>query len=595
MCICHSMNSQKFSVILTRLNVLAVCALVALLIISPILATGSWYKSHDGIHSPYLMLQFRESFVQGNWYPRWMPELLGGYGYPALVFYQPAYFYFTLPFTYFTDILAACYWSLLFALTLGMLGGYKLARLWLPAGWAIGCAILFLLSPYIAINLFVRCDLSELYAMLVCPWQLYFLFTLAYAIQRQQSAFRPALYVMLSTALIIITHPFVAFWWLPVAGGLWIVLSFFPQRNYQLLWVGMLSMALAVVLTAPYWWTILQMKEYVQYWRAINWEVLNQTFGNKISLFNVNDATAFAWLYIVAAVMGFALTWRKHFSLYGMLIIGLYIFLMSTFSIFIWQVGWEILRYTQFVWRLRGGLTIISYLGIIQLAVMLRQFSCNRRLRPAWSLAIAILSMMLCIFLAYSTLPLGWMIGSSDHLEALDFYQKANHEEKKYLYTSDQTAEFLPIHADPSKLANRYTHPIPLAQFMLPAPAESTLEETETSSPYRIEADIGMRSPGGVLINQLYFPGWKATANGQPVFWREDATQEVPTGYAPGVVAEPLPSGKIVIRIQRPDNYRVALWYDGPPGWQWRNAVILVLGAGLMWALWRQTRIARAA
>src|SRR5262245_38773724 len=29
----------------------------------------------------------------GSWYPRWLPDLNGGYGYPVFVFYQPGYFY----------------------------------------------------------------------------------------------------------------------------------------------------------------------------------------------------------------------------------------------------------------------------------------------------------------------------------------------------------------------------------------------------------------------------------------------------------------------------------------------------------------------
>ena len=37
-----------------------------------------------------------QQIKDGNWYPRWIPDLYGGYGYPTFTFYAPATYYLTL-------------------------------------------------------------------------------------------------------------------------------------------------------------------------------------------------------------------------------------------------------------------------------------------------------------------------------------------------------------------------------------------------------------------------------------------------------------------------------------------------------------------
>src|SRR5581483_8741598 len=47
---------------------------------------------------PLLIEQFRNVFLHGWLYPRWLPELMKGNGYPTFLFYQPALFFLALPF-----------------------------------------------------------------------------------------------------------------------------------------------------------------------------------------------------------------------------------------------------------------------------------------------------------------------------------------------------------------------------------------------------------------------------------------------------------------------------------------------------------------
>ncbi len=56
----------------------------------------SLWKVFDGGLHLRRTLFLRELIADGNWYPRWLPQQFGGYGYPTLNFYAPGLYYLTL-------------------------------------------------------------------------------------------------------------------------------------------------------------------------------------------------------------------------------------------------------------------------------------------------------------------------------------------------------------------------------------------------------------------------------------------------------------------------------------------------------------------
>ena len=50
------------------------------------------------IRYAYLLEAFRDYTADGIWYPRWIHNLYGGYGYPTFLLYQPGFWFFSLPF-----------------------------------------------------------------------------------------------------------------------------------------------------------------------------------------------------------------------------------------------------------------------------------------------------------------------------------------------------------------------------------------------------------------------------------------------------------------------------------------------------------------
>ena len=116
--------------------------------------------SHDGPLHVLRLVLFDHHIRQGNLFPRWMPELFRGLGYPLLNFYSP-FVYYLLEFFYFVgqDIasaFAAAYAILLLAAGAGMylfaLSVFGSQRRWA----ALVAATAYMYAPYLLTNLYIR-------------------------------------------------------------------------------------------------------------------------------------------------------------------------------------------------------------------------------------------------------------------------------------------------------------------------------------------------------------------------------------------------------------------------------------------------------
>jgi len=141
--------------------VIVACAIVARWFINPIINGNGWYNSWEGTHHIFRLIAFRDSFLAGIWYPRWMPNVYKGYGYPSFVFFHPGFFFLTLPFTLVMNLRDATHISLWLSFFIVMLGVYSLARLWNTRWLSLGFATIYLFNPSIRASLFVGGDLPE--------------------------------------------------------------------------------------------------------------------------------------------------------------------------------------------------------------------------------------------------------------------------------------------------------------------------------------------------------------------------------------------------------------------------------------------------
>ena len=117
-------------------------------------------------------------------------------------------------------------------------------------------------------------------------------------------------------------------------------------------------------------------------------------------------------------------------------------------------------------------------------------------------------------------------------------------------------------------------HPLktPRGQSMVETLSGSaSIVPTESSSKFKFDYLIEATEASTILVNQLYLPGWTAVVDGIARS-QSDLEQHVAA------------DGSIRISVP-PGTHRLSLWYEGAPGWWWRNllsAIIVACCIGVM-------------
>ncbi len=212
-------------------------------------------KGVDDAKNHMLRLYLLGWMVQrGVWYPRWLPDLFMGYGYPVFNYYAPGFYYLALAlqaafrFDPWDGYRAA---GVVAAIT-GAAGVYALAAtLWRPVtGIVAAAAVLY--GPYVfQTNLFQRGDIPEALGLALLPWLLLAMWRLWMA-----PATRPALPWLAATALIgageLLVHNLTAL----TAGataGVWAIFLALWRPSRSRLALTLAAGALSLALSAFFW------------------------------------------------------------------------------------------------------------------------------------------------------------------------------------------------------------------------------------------------------------------------------------------------------------------------------------------------------
>lgn len=83
--------------VFTKGFLFAILILLSELLVSNRYLTRAYNWPNSVEQHRYLVLQelFNDSMSHGVLFPRWLPDLFSGYGYPTFIFYPPGYFYFS--------------------------------------------------------------------------------------------------------------------------------------------------------------------------------------------------------------------------------------------------------------------------------------------------------------------------------------------------------------------------------------------------------------------------------------------------------------------------------------------------------------------
>jgi hypothetical protein len=150
---------------------LIIAMLFMLPAVLPLLAPGYFFNAHDAHHSVFWLVEFDQTLRDGALWPIWAPDHALGFGYPLWLVYAPLAYtvaeVFHLLGLGFTDAIKATW---LLGFIIGGLGTYRLARRWWGPAAALLAALAYTYAPYHLVQIYVRADLAEFMAWAWFPW-----------------------------------------------------------------------------------------------------------------------------------------------------------------------------------------------------------------------------------------------------------------------------------------------------------------------------------------------------------------------------------------------------------------------------------------
>lgn len=193
---------------------------IGLFLVSAIFRTG-WYASHDGIFHIYRTEEALNMLKLGEFPLRWAGNFDQGFGIPLFTFVYPLPYYITSIISYFTSSIIAVKILTVLAYLLGGLGIFQLFK---KKGdmLAFALALIYLMTPYQFLNVFVRGALGEILALGLMPWVLYS-FSLIVEDKSRLKWYHP-----IPLALLLIAHNF-----LGILFSVFLIGYLFFQKNQK--------------------------------------------------------------------------------------------------------------------------------------------------------------------------------------------------------------------------------------------------------------------------------------------------------------------------------------------------------------------------
>lgn len=555
-----------------------VLLLIALVPIAPVFFVHRYPGTHESLRYEQLTMLFADAIAHGHLYPRLLPQLAGGYGYPTFVFYQPLVFWVGT-FVSWTGLPPATwvYAGNYAFFAIGAAGAYRVARVYCRRGVALAAALIFVLTPYLFVNLHIRGDQSELAASLFVPWILWAMISLKRRVLAGERTLLPAAVGGIAIAATVLAHPIPALLAIPLLGLTFLAQFVSIPRPLRGAWVrsGLAVCAVGLALSLPYWMCVLQFAPLVHmdrtgtgYFSAdlhlVPWNQFlsaGWTFGvsagegRGFGQMSLPLGLAHALLAVAGLVAGRRNGWIRAASLVYLVLI----LLMAPLSLPLWKNEHFPLRAIQFPWR------AFSVLATFQFMMLVGLLGVTRKAWVAWVVAALVAGIQWQMF-RVSPWPI--MIVGEDP-QNMSWQQASDSIRERVRTMNSNYVTFANVEEfDPMWMSEP---PAPRGD----GPIISSLEKVTMlpeSNPYRIAAKVESSKSSGVLLKQLYFPGWNVEVNGQAI---DDETLR----------ANLTRNGTMLIPVEAGTSTVIAS-YDGPPGGTLRISLMvltLLIAGGVLW------------
>ncbi|MBP9690681.1 glycosyltransferase family 39 protein [Candidatus Woesebacteria bacterium] len=133
---------------------------------------GRTFSGHDETQAARV-IEFSHNLAEGQFPPRIAPHMSFELGYPLFNYYAPtAYWITSTIYLLGFNVAQALEISYFLALVVGLIGFYFFVRTYFSNYAATTAALLYISSPFVALDIFVRSNLGEIWFYALFPWAL---------------------------------------------------------------------------------------------------------------------------------------------------------------------------------------------------------------------------------------------------------------------------------------------------------------------------------------------------------------------------------------------------------------------------------------
>lgn len=487
----------------------------------PMFASGMM-QTHDGLWHVQRAAEMFAMLRAGEFPVRWAASLDNGFGIPLFNFVYPLPYYLAagLMFLRVSPISALKVVTAVFY-TLGGLGMYRFFVKKSPLA-ALTASIVYLVTPYQLVNIFVRGDIGETIVLGMAPWVLV-------RLRAVQSSGRLRWYDPLPLALAIISHNFLGI--ILAAAALIYILV----RDLHHIKLPLLSIMLSLGLSAFFWLPMIgesglllsnATHNYTFVWSdhfICPWQLLYSKWDYWYSMPGCDkDGFTFQLGFAnLAAIAGFIVTslwfWKKlsarsrRLRIMWIIAGGFTTLAMVPAGIFIWRI-FRVLQVMQFPWRLLAVMVLVtSVMAGLSLVALHKKFP------------------KLSILLAASYLLLA-LVNTRNYHSPVRILSAEEFAEQNRLFAGRTTTsirdEVVPATAPLVRWKTENNPRLVTPYFGMEQGAAQIHEATDTGLSLTFTA-FGENNRATAIYYKNYFPSWVATVDGKPFTLDRTPTGEI--------------------------------------------------------------------
>ena len=529
------MGKQKETIMKTLLKKPLLILLVACLPAVYFLLRNGFYEPHD-LHHMADIFQMYRALASGQIPARLGPDFLWGFGYPLFNLYYVLPFYIGAGFYALTKSLTGAFeFVFILSAVASTIGMYLFLKEFFGKTASLAGSILYLYTPYRAVQIYVRGAMGEALSMAAIPFVFWAVARVINEPKRKNIAL-----LGIFLAVLILSHNYLWFLTAPWL-AIFCLAALFRKKGMAASLKGLVLGGLLGGGISAFWW-IPAVKEYglvsgvtpfllEDHFPFIK-QLLLPFWGYGASLPGPYDGMSFQIgivnLLAVLATVGIIIIKRKSFEKYkSILIVALLGFIVSTLlmnirTLPIWRLL-PIYQFVQFPWRL---LFLTTFFSAALAGFVVEVFP--KKLGTWVGVAVVGLSL---------TLTWGYFRPSAIFHKPDDFYLS-----RMFATASEQgerkgpTQDYLNWSEDYLLLGPGVTKANHLFPAKIVGEENVKVISVEKLSQIHYKAEVEADFPGKVTFYSLYFPGWFAKVDGR----NTQIIQGMPYGQAEIIV----PGGK---------------------------------------------------